>query len=67
MSAIEVINLQRDFQTTIGVFKREKKTVTAVKDISFEIADGELFGLLGYTLFRWFEITAKKRGTLEVF
>jgi ABC-2 type transport system ATP-binding protein len=47
MSAIEVINLQRDFQTTIGIFRRKKKTVTAVKDISFEIADGELFGLLG--------------------
>lgn len=47
MSAIEVPNLQRDFQTTIGVFKRKKKTVKAVQGISFEIADGELFGLLG--------------------
>jgi len=47
MSAIEVINLQREFQTTIGVFNRKKKTVPAVKGISFEIADGELFGLLG--------------------
>ncbi len=47
MSAIEVSNLQRDFQTTIGVFKRKKKTVKAVQGISFEIADGELFGLLG--------------------
>jgi len=47
MGAIEVSNLQRDFQTTIGVFKRKKKTVKAVQDISFEIADGELFGLLG--------------------
>ena len=47
MSAIEVSNLQRDFQTTIGVFKRKKKIVKAVQDISFEIADGELFGLLG--------------------
>ncbi|NMB63176.1 MAG: ABC transporter ATP-binding protein [Chloroflexi bacterium] len=47
MSAIEVSNLQRDFQTTIGVFKRKKKTVKAVQGISFDIADGELFGLLG--------------------
>lgn len=47
MSAIEVSNLQRDFRTTIGVFKRKKKTVSAVKGISFEIAHGELFGLLG--------------------
>ncbi len=47
MNAIEVLNLQRDFQTTIGVFNRKKKTVKAVQDISFEIADGELFGLLG--------------------
>jgi hypothetical protein len=37
-----------------------------VDDISFDIQDGELFGLLGYLLFTGFEIEAKRRGTLEV-
>jgi ABC-2 type transport system permease protein len=32
-----------------------------------EFGIGLFFAFLGYTLFRWFEITAKKRGTLEVF
>lgn len=32
-----------------------------------EFGIGMMFALLGYTLFRWFEFTAKKRGTLEVF
>ncbi len=32
-----------------------------------ELTIGMMFALLGYTLFRWFEFTAKKRGTLEVF
>ncbi len=32
-----------------------------------EFGIGLFFALLGYTLFRWFEVTAKKRGTLEVF
>jgi len=31
-----------------------------------EFGIGMMFALLGYTLFRWFEFTAKKRGTLEV-
>ncbi|HAF61862.1 MAG TPA: hypothetical protein DCK95_06005 [Anaerolineaceae bacterium] len=32
-----------------------------------ELAIGTFYALLGYTLFRWFEFVAKKRGTLEVF
>jgi ABC-2 type transport system permease protein len=32
-----------------------------------EIALGVFFTFLGYFLFRWFENTAKKKGTLEVF
>lgn len=32
-----------------------------------ELAIGAFFALLGYSLFRWFEFVAKKRGTLEVF
>ena len=47
MGAIQVTNLRRDFKTTIGVIRREAKTVVAVDDISFEVADQELFGLLG--------------------
>ena len=47
MNAIEVINLQREFHTTTGIFRRKNKTVRAVNDISFDVAHGELFGLLG--------------------
>ncbi|HAF62387.1 MAG TPA: multidrug ABC transporter ATP-binding protein [Anaerolineaceae bacterium] len=47
MDAIEVINLQREFHTTTGVFRRKTKTVNAVNGISFDVLNGELFGLLG--------------------
>ena len=47
MNAIEVKNLRRTFTTNVGRFKRENKEVVAVDDVSFSIADGELFGLLG--------------------
>jgi ABC-2 type transport system ATP-binding protein len=47
MHPIEVCNLRRVFRTTIGVIRRKSKRVVAVDDISFEIAQGELFGLLG--------------------
>jgi ABC-2 type transport system permease protein len=40
----------------------------AVTPLLFEEAlIGVFFAALGYSLFRWFEFTAKKRGTLEVF
>jgi ABC-2 type transport system permease protein len=32
-----------------------------------ELAVGVIYALLGYTLFRWFELQAKRRGTLEAF
>lgn len=32
-----------------------------------ELGIGLMYGLLGYVLFAWFEIQAKRRGTLEVF
>jgi ABC-2 type transport system permease protein len=32
-----------------------------------ELALGVLYILLGYSLFRWFEFQAKRRGTLEAF
>ncbi len=47
MNAIEVRELRREFKTTTGIFRRKNKTVRAVNDISFEVANGELFGLLG--------------------
>lgn len=47
MNAIEVQHLRRVFTTNIGRFRRETKEVVAVDDVSFAVADGELFGLLG--------------------
>jgi ABC-2 type transport system permease protein len=32
-----------------------------------EIGIGLMYGVLGYILFSWFEVEAKRRGTLEVF
>ena len=32
-----------------------------------ELVVGVIYALLGYTLFRWFELQAKRRGTLEAF
>ncbi len=45
--AIEVDHLRRVYRTTVGVFRRSIKEVTAVEDVSFCVAAGELFGLLG--------------------
>lgn len=47
MSVICVKNLKRDYETSLGIFKKEKKVVHAIKDISFEVEKGEIFGLLG--------------------
>ncbi|KUO74412.1 MAG: hypothetical protein APF77_06175 [Clostridia bacterium BRH_c25] len=47
MSVIEVIDLKREYHTIIGVLKREKTTVNALKGISFSVEKGEIFGLLG--------------------
>jgi ABC-2 type transport system permease protein len=32
-----------------------------------EVVVGAVYALLGYSLFRWFEFQAKRRGTLEAF
>jgi ABC-2 type transport system ATP-binding protein len=45
--AIEVENLRRVYRTTVGVVRRRIKEVLAVDDLSFDVAQGELFGLLG--------------------
>lgn len=47
LNAIEVEGLRRVYKATVGVIRRKIKEVVAVEDISFDVANGELFGLLG--------------------
>jgi ABC-2 type transport system ATP-binding protein len=47
MNAIEVDHLRRVYKTNVGRFRRQSKEVVAVEDVSFHVAEGELFGLLG--------------------
>ncbi|MGN6575312.1 MAG: ATP-binding cassette domain-containing protein, partial [Nocardioides sp.] len=47
MRVVEARDLRRSYSTRTGVFKRDKKTVDAVRGVSFGIEQGELFGLLG--------------------
>lgn len=44
---LQVKNLKKYFDISTGFFKRDKKMLTAVDDISFEIRRGETFGLVG--------------------
>ena len=46
-TVIEVKNLKRDYITYKGVIHRKKEIIHAVKDISFSVGKGEIFGLLG--------------------
>jgi len=46
-NAIEVSGLSRIYTTTNGIFRRTKKEIPAVTDVSFSVQSGELFGLLG--------------------
>ena len=45
--AVEARDLRRTFRTRQGVLRPTRRTVEAVRGVSFEIAPGELFGLLG--------------------
>ena len=47
MPVVEAVNLRRTYRTTTGTFRRRALDVEAVRDVSFEIGEGELFGLLG--------------------
>lgn len=47
MSILEVRDLRRTFTTTSGVLRRQRKTVDAVRGVSFQVEPGEVFGLLG--------------------
>jgi ABC-2 type transport system ATP-binding protein len=44
---IEARDLRRVYKTTTGILRRRPLEVEAVKDISFSVGRGELFGLLG--------------------
>ena len=46
-NVIEVHQVKRDYITKSGKWKKTKTTVEAVKEISFEVKKGEIFGLLG--------------------
>lgn len=46
-TVIEVKNLKRDYVTYKGVIRKKKEEIHAVKDISFSVKRGEIFGLLG--------------------
>jgi len=47
MPIIEVKDLVRDYHVTSGFVKRNKKIINAVRGISFEVEQCEIFGLLG--------------------
>lgn len=44
---LELKNVTRDYKSTIGVVKKKKEIVKAVKPMSFHVYRGEIFGLLG--------------------
>ncbi|WP_409272111.1 ABC transporter ATP-binding protein [Neobacillus sp. SCS-31] len=46
-SIIKVKNVKRTYVAEHGFFKKKKKTIEALKGISFEVQKGEVFGLLG--------------------
>lgn len=45
--AIEAIDLVRTYRTHLGVLRRKRIEVPAVRGVSFAVRPGELFGLLG--------------------
>ena len=46
-SIIEAEHLHRDYITHRGVLHRRRETIHAVRDLSFTVRRGEIFGLLG--------------------
>jgi ABC-2 type transport system ATP-binding protein len=47
MPVIEADDLGRSYVSTTGILRRRRKTVDAVRGVSFDVGEGELFGLLG--------------------
>src|SRR5437870_5664812 len=47
MAVVETHELRRVYKSATGVIRRRVKTTEAVRGISVEIDEGELFGLLG--------------------
>jgi len=47
VNAIALEHAGRVYQTTTGFVRRHTKQISAVVDLSFEVAQGELFGMLG--------------------
>lgn len=58
--AIEVDNLKRTYEGTLGMTK--KKTIEALRGISFKVNEGEIFGLLGPIKFKHLK---NENGSLE--
>ncbi|MFF2752499.1 ABC transporter ATP-binding protein [Psychrobacillus sp. NPDC058041] len=44
---IDVSNVKRSYKTEVGLIRKKKKEVEALKGISFSVNKGEIFGLLG--------------------
>ncbi len=47
MTAITTTALGRVFDTRTGVVRRKKKEIVALREVEFQVEQGELFGLLG--------------------
>ena len=44
---VSVRNLSRVYLTTVGTFRRRRHSVPALTDVSLEVHDGEIFGMVG--------------------
>ena len=62
IKAISTNELRKIFKTRQGFWKRTTRITEAVKDITFDVERGELFGLLGRT-----DIVDPRKGFLEFF
>jgi len=46
-TVLSIKNLEMRFQTVNSVFKSKRKYINAVDDVSFDVQEGEVFGLVG--------------------
>ncbi len=47
MDAIKADHLRRIYRPKLGVFRQTTKEILAVEDVSFNVSEGELFGMVG--------------------